>query len=73
MNRTQIEKDYGDELSDEAKSKLDDICGKGWDNAGAVWVRTERQTVINNDGRIETREAPSPGILGGLEVAPMFP
>ena len=73
MDKTQIMKEYGDELNAEARRKLDDILGKGWDNAGAVWVRTDRTTVVNNDGLIETKEAPSPGILGGLEVAPMFP
>lgn len=73
MDKTQIEKEFGDELNYEAKRKLDDILGKGWDNAGAVWVRQEHQVTVNAEGLIETKEAPSPGILGGLEVAPMFP
>lgn len=73
MDKTQVLKEFGDELSSEAKGKLDDLFGKGWDNAGAVWVRTEHETVVNSDGLIETRQAPSPGILGGLEVAPIFP
>lgn len=73
MDKTQIMKEYGDELNSEARSKLDDILGKGWDNAGSVWVRTEHTTIVNDNGLIETKESPSPGILGGLEVAPMFP
>ena len=73
MNKTQIMKEYKEELNSEALKKLEDILGKGWDNAGSVWVRTEHAVTVADNGLIETKEAPSPGILGGLEVAPIYP
>lgn len=73
MDITQIMAEYGDELNSEAVRKLHDIAGKGYDNAGSVWVRQTHQVTMSDNGLIETKEAPSPGILGGLEVAPIFP
>lgn len=72
LNKNQILEEYGSELTSEAKNKLDDSFGKGWDNAGSVWVRGTSNFTGYND-LLGTRDVNTVGVLGGLEVTPVFP
>lgn len=69
LTKDQILVEFGDELTKEQKAKLDDEVFKGERNMNTVYVRTP----AGMDGLAPTREVPSPGILGGLEVTPVFP
>lgn len=69
LTRYQIMEEFGDELTPEAINWLDDNIGKADRNWGTVYVRG-----VDNDSSVTpTRQSPSPGILGGLEVTPVFP
>ena len=65
MTREQIKAEFNDELSSEAKKKLDNDRTKGIDNTNAIYVRVK--------SGMEPMPAcgPTPGLLGGLEVSPL--
>lgn len=70
LNEDQILAEYGEELSEDAKKRIKDEVGKGERSVNTVYVRTAMSTV---DGEGVVRKTPTPGILGGLEVTPVFP
>lgn len=70
LNEDQILAEYGDELSEDAKKRIKDEVGRGERSVNTVYVRTAMSTV---DGEGVVRKTPTPGILGGLEVTPVFP
>ena len=65
LTREQIKAEFNDELSPEAKKKLDNNRTKGIDNTNAIYVRVK--------SGMEPMPAcgPTPGLLGGLEVSPL--
>ncbi len=52
---------------------MDDQIRKGDRNYNTVYVRSHATTVNDTGGTTTTRQVPTPGILGGLEVTPVFP
>jgi hypothetical protein len=62
MTKDQILAEYGDELSSDAKAKLEDNQGK-YDEGSYVVVK-------GMDGLV-SRPMPTAGILGGLEIHPI--
>lgn len=70
LNEDQILAEYGEELSEDAKKRIKDEVGRGERSVNTVYVRTAMSTV---DGEGVVRKTPTPGILGGLEVTPVFP
>lgn len=73
LTKEQVLQEYGDKLSREAISNLDDQIRKGDRNYNTVYVRSHATTVNDTGGTTTTRQVPTPGILGGLEVTPVFP
>ena len=72
LNKDEILLEFGQELSDEAIKLLDDQFNKsGSRNYNTLYVRGT--ATMEPDGYGKTRQVPSPGILGGLEVTPVFP
>lgn len=70
MTEEQIRYEFNDELSSEAKALLKDYATKGERNYNTVFIRQPHSV----DGQYQaTRMLPSPGILGGLEVTPVYP
>ena len=69
LTEYQILEEFGEELSGEALARLEDQVGKSDNNWGTVYVRTPSDSSPSSP----TRATPSPGILGGLEVTPIFP
>lgn len=65
MTREMILKEYGNELSAEAKAKLKNDKTKGIENTNAIYVR-----VKTNMGPLPAG-SPTPGLLGGLEASPL--
>ena len=73
MTEEQIFQEFNDELSSEAKSILKDYASKGERNYNTVYIRQPRSVEGADNEYTATRVVPSPGILGGLEVTPVFP
>lgn len=73
MTIEQILAEYKDELSSDAISRLKNQIGKDVDNAGTVFVRAYTNISPAEGGGTVTRCVPSKGILGGMEVTPIFP
>ena len=73
MTEEQIRYEFNDELSPEAKAILKDYASKGERNYNTVFIRQPRSIEGEDNQYQATRVVPSPGILGGLEVTPVFP
>ena len=73
MTEEQIRYEFNDELSPEAKAILKDYASKGERNYNTVYIRQPRSIEGEDNQYQATRVVPSPGILGGLEVTPVFP
>ncbi len=73
MNKEEILREFGDELSNDAIKRLEDNIGKGERNLNTVFVRSHGALDVDGNGGTVTRQVPTPGILGGLEVTPIFP
>ena len=65
LTKEQIKAEFNDELSSEAKKKLDNDKTKGVDDSNTIYVRVK--------SGMEPMPAcsPTPGLLGGLEVSPL--
>lgn len=72
MTREDILSEFGEELNAEARKKLEDNVGKGERNYNTVYVRAPQSLEADGEGYTAVRNVPSPGILGGLEVTPVF-
>ena len=69
MTKEQVLIEYGEELSQDAKSKLNDAVGES--NSGRHYIQT-RHTVMSVY-HSENVVKQSTGILGGMEATPMYP
>ncbi len=73
MTKEDILVEFGDNLNSEAKTKLEEQGYKTDGNYNTVYVRAPYNLEADGDGYTAVRNSPSPGILGGLEVTPVFP
>lgn len=78
LTKDQILLEFGDELSNEAKSKLNDKEHIHENDHGAIYVHSINNNIYHdanstNDMGLVTVREPSPGILGGMEVTPLHP
>lgn len=73
LTEEQICQEFYDELTPEAKAILKDYASKGERNYNTVFIRQPRNVDGSDNEYTTTRVVPSPGILGGLEVTPVFP
>lgn len=70
----QIMIEFGDELSEEAKSKLKEKGPSLDQDSGAIYVRVPNTLMYDDSsGKVNVSNIPSAGILGGLEVSPVLP
>jgi hypothetical protein len=74
MTVEQIMIEFGDELSREAKQKLNEKSPRLDQDSGAIYVRVPNTRMYDDtSGKVNVSTIPSVGILGGLEVTPMLP
>lgn len=73
MTKEDILVEFGDNLNSEAKTKLEEQGYKTDGNYNTIYVRAPYNLEADGDGYTAVRNSPSPGILGGLEVTPVFP
>ena len=69
MTKEQILIEYGEELSQDAKSKLNDIAGKSTSSGHYIQTRHAVTSVYHSENVVRQ----STGILGGMEAIPMYP
>jgi hypothetical protein len=74
MTVEQIMIEFGDELSRDAKQKLNEKGPMLDQDSGAVYVSVPNTLMYSDyNGKLDVSTIPSAGILGGLEVAPVLP
>lgn len=73
MTEEQIYQEFNEELSPEAKATLKDYSLTGQRNYNTIFIRQPHYVEGEDNEYTATRTVPSPGILGGLEVTPVFP
>lgn len=73
MTREQIIEEYGDDLSDEAISQLDEESGRRSYDESAVFLHIERNLDTVDGQNSYAGMFRNDGILGGLEATPLFP
>lgn len=71
MTKEQILSEFDDELSDEAKERLDQSSQKADRNSNTVYIRSPYLDTTNSPG--VTRATNYTGILGGYEAVPVLP
>ena len=69
MTKEQVLLEYGEELSQDAKSKLNDIAGKSTSSGHYIQTRHAVTSVYHSENVVKQ----STGILGGMEAIPMYP
>ena len=69
MTKEQVLIEYGEELSHDAKSKLNDIAGKSTSSGHYIQTRHAATSVYHSENVVKQ----STGILGGMEAIPMYP
>ena len=69
MTKEQVLIEYGEELSQDAKSKLNDIAGKSTSSGHYIQTRHTVTSVYQSENVVRQ----STGILGGMEAIPMYP
>jgi hypothetical protein len=74
LTETQILLEFGSELTQEAKKKILDNKGeRRFDNSNSLYVHAGYREVSVEDSELCGEIKPTYGVLGGLEVCPMFP
>jgi hypothetical protein len=68
MTKEQVLMEYGEELSQTAKTKLDEIEGKS--SSSNYYIQTSREI---HSVYSDTIAKQTTGILGGMEAVPMYP
>ena len=69
MTKEQVLIEYGEELSQDAKSKLNDIAGKSTSSGHYIQTRHTVTSAYHAESVVKQ----STGILGGMEAIPMYP
>ena len=74
LTETQILLEFGAELTQDAKKKLLDNKGeRRYENSDSIYVHAGYREVPVEDPELYGELKPTPGVLGGLEVCPLFP
>ena len=73
LTKGQILDEFGDDLGPEAIERLDGMFERYSYDDRAVLVRSTGALYNDNAELLGNGKTPSPGILGGLEIHPLFP